>query len=276
MALDGRRIQHTFFVRNLAISPLGGIRIACHLKDSVGVQTPTRILPHFTLVYVLKGGGAYEDETGVRCNVGPGDAILVYPGLEHWYGPAGGGRWDEIYLVFEGPVFDLWRKEQCFDGVKPVVHLHPMEFWVDRIKQAIGENNEGDPSKMIDEAVRVQSLLAEIQHAARDNIEGDIIWLQSAKDALQEASSPLEAAAALGVAYEVFRKKFRKLSGMAPGKYRTALVMEQACHMLAESSGTLKSIAGELGYCDEYHFSKQFRKTIGWSPSEYRARLSVR
>ncbi|MEO0880424.1 MAG: AraC family ligand binding domain-containing protein, partial [Pseudomonadota bacterium] len=164
MIMDSRRTQHTFFVQNLAISPLGGIRIACHLKDSVGVLTPTRILPHFTLVYVLDGGGAYEDETGLRLEVGPGDAILVYPGLEHWYGPGEAGRWDEIYLVFEGPVFDLWRAQSCLDPAKPVIHLQPKEFWIDRIKKAIGENNQGDPVKMLEEAIRLQALLAESQH----------------------------------------------------------------------------------------------------------------
>ncbi|MEO0879052.1 MAG: AraC family transcriptional regulator, partial [Pseudomonadota bacterium] len=109
-----------------------------------------------------------------------------------------------------------------------------------------------------------------------EDFETDIIWLQDAKAALRASATPHDAAGALGVAYEVFRKRFRKLSGMAPGKYRTAVTMEEACRMLSEGPATLKTIATTLGYCDEYHFSKQFRKTIGWSPSEYRARLSSR
>lgn len=265
--------ESTFFVQNFAVSPLGGIRIACFVKNGAGVLTPKRILPHYTLVYVLRGGGTYVDENGAAFDVETGDAILVMPGLEHWYGPDKGERWDELYLVFEGPVFDLWRGEECFNPSQPVISLHPTDYWLDRIKQAIGENNEGDPAKMMSEAVRLQALLTDIQYAARSDVEADIMWLEEAKAALDDKENVHDAASTVGVAYEVFRKKFRRLSGMPPGKYRTAILMERACDLLAEKSLTLRDIANELGYCDEYHFSKQFSKTIGWSPREYRARM---
>ncbi len=265
--------ESTFFVRNMAVSPIGGVRIACFVKNGAGVLTPKRVLPHFTLVFVLRGGGRYEDETGLELSVNPGDAIVVLPGVEHWYGPPRGETWDELYLVFEGSVFDLWRQEGCFDTSKPVIPLHPTDYWLDRIKQTIGDSNEGDPIKMMAEAMRMQSLLMDIQHAARDDIEADIKWLEHAKDALDAEETVHGAARAMDVAYEVFRKKFRKLSGMPPGKYRTAIMMERACDLLADRGLTLRDIAEELGYCDEYHFSKQFSKTIGWSPREYRARM---
>jgi len=268
--------ESTFFARNIAVSPLGGIRIACFVKNGSGVLTPKRSLPHYTLVYVLRGGGAYRDANGVECSVNTGDAILVLPDLEHWYGPVNGESWDELYLVFEGPVFDLWRKQGCFDSTSPVISLHPSDFWIDHIKQAIGENHHDSPDKMMLEAIRMQNLLADIMHAAREDIEVDIIWLEKAKKALQNGETVHDAAAITSMKYEVFRKKFRKLSGISPGKFRTAVIMEQACELLGDESLTLRKIAVRLGYCDEYHFSKQFSKTVGWSPREYRARISSR
>ena len=65
----------------------------------------------------------------------------------------------------------------------------------------------------------MQSLLMDIQHAARANIEADIAWLESAKEALTSYDDVRAAANHMGVAYEVFRKKFRKLSGMPPGNF---------------------------------------------------------
>lgn len=267
--------ENKIFVRNLSVSPIGGIRIACFVKNGAGVLERQRVLPHFTLVYVLRGGGHYEDETGAFFDVETGDAILVMPGQRHWYGPRKGERWDELYLVFEGPVFDLWRTTGCFEDMDPVIPLRPSDYWVDRIKAASGENNGGNPSKTMAEVVRMQALLADIRAAAKSDAKADIVWLAAAKAALKKMGSPHDASKNMGLAYEVFRKRFRKLAGIPPGKYRTAHLMEEACDYLTNSTFTLKEIAFQLGYCDEYHFSKQFSKTIGWSPREYRARTSA-
>jgi len=265
--------ESNFFARNVTVSPLGGIRIACFVKNGSGVLTPRRVLSHFTLVYVLQGEGSYQDENGLALHVKPGDAIVILPGMEHWYGPPKGAVWDELFLVFEGPIFDLWRAKGCFDGSKPVIPLHPADYWLDQIKQAIGEQGARDPAKMMAEAVRMQQLLVDIQNAARTDVQADIEWLQSAKSALETEKDVHEAATVLSMSYELFRKKFRKLSGVAPGKYRSGVLMEQACDMLSDRSLTLRQIASRLGYCDEYHFSKQFSKIVGWSPREYRTRI---
>ncbi|MFC4990632.1 hypothetical protein [Rubritalea tangerina] len=36
--------------------------------------------------------------------------ICINPEVGHLYGTEGGGLWEEFYLVFNGPVFDLLRK----------------------------------------------------------------------------------------------------------------------------------------------------------------------
>ena len=266
--------ESRFFKRNLLIAPIGGIRIACFVRNGKGVLTPRRSLPHYTLVYVTRGGGHYRDETGFECEVKAGDAILVFPGREHWYGPPPGGQWDEFYLVFEGPVFDMWRDTACFDAAKPVITLNPMEFWRDRIMQVIGGGPAESPDELLREAVRVQGLLADVQKAAHEDIEGDLLWMERAKAALVQTLEPKDAAVIVGQSYEAFRKKFKRLAGVSPGKYATGLLMEQACELLTEGDFLMREIAERLGYCDEYHFSRQFSKTIGWSPSEYRARLA--
>ncbi|MEM8489996.1 MAG: AraC family transcriptional regulator [Pseudomonadota bacterium] len=268
--------ESTFFVQNLSISPIGGIRIACFVKNGAGVLTPRRTLPHYTLVYVLRGGGRYFDENDVARKVRPGDAILVLPGIEHWYGPPRGERWDELYLVFEGPVFDLWRDNDCLSSNSPVFPLRPTEYWLERIKRAIGASHNGDPKKMLGDALRMQGLLADIGSTARSEVSTELLWLEQARLALRNSLSVQDAAGAMGMTYEAFRKKFRKLSGQPPGRYKTEVAMEQACEMLSTSNVTLKHIANNLGYCDEYHFSKQFSKAVGWSPSEYRARIGKR
>ncbi|WP_379551989.1 helix-turn-helix domain-containing protein [Erythrobacter sp. W53] len=265
--------QEKIYKQNLQLSPLGGIRIACFLKDGIGVLSSKRVLPHYTLVYVVRGQGSYRDANGVSRKVTAGDAILVFPGLEHWYGPAKGDTWDEFYLVFEGPVFDMWRDSGCFDRNKPVINLNPMDFWRERILSLIGSGQARTEEDYLREAIRVQELLAEIQEAGRRDLEKDIRWLADAKAALETHADAKDAASAMRERYEAFRKKFRRLSGVSPGKYRSSLIMERACDLLAHDNLKMREIAAQLGFCDEYHFSRQFSKKVGWSPSEFRARI---
>ena len=268
--------EEKIYKRNLQVSPIGGIRIACFLHNGVGVLTNQRILPHYTLVYVTRGFGSYRDSNGVDAKVTSGDAILVLPGVEHWYGPPRDESWDEFYLVFEGPVFDMWRVSGCFDPNNPVVSLNPQDFWRDRILSVISGGQAKDEDELLREAIRVQELLADIQKASHRDVEREIRWLEDAKSALGNSTDAWAAAAQLHENYEAFRKKFRRLAGISPKKFQTSLVMEQACEMLEREGILMRDIADELGFCDEYHFSRQFSKTIGWSPSEYRARTRLK
>lgn len=65
-------------------------------------------------------------------------------------------------------------------------------------------------------------------------------------------------------------KIFTKNLHCAPMDYYIQLKMQQACRYLAHSNQKIKLIAQELGYEDQYYFSRLFSKTIGKSPSEYR------
>ncbi|MEM7703735.1 MAG: AraC family transcriptional regulator [Pseudomonadota bacterium] len=265
--------EEKVYKQNLHLSPIGGIKLACFLNKGVGVLTARRTLPNFTLVYVTRGHGSYSDERGVHLPVNAGDAILIFPGVEHWYGPPAGESWDEFYLVFEGPVFDLWKSSGCLDPNRPVITLKPMDFWRDRILGLIGGSAAQSESELVRETIRLQELLADIAQAGAEDMGNDIIWLEQAKAAIAATMDVHRAAERMEQSYEAFRKRFRKLAGRSPGKYRTGLLMEKACQMLSEPGVLLREISDELGYCDEYHFSRQFSKTVGWSPSEYRSRI---
>ena len=50
--------------------------------------------------------------------------------------------------------------------------------------------------------------------------------------------------------------------------------LNRARYLLSgEPAVKLRTIASELGFCDEFHFSKAFKRAYGISPSEYRRSL---
>lgn len=67
-----------------------------------------------------------------------------------------------------------------------------------------------------------------------------------------------------------FSSLFRKGTGMSPIDYFIHLKMQRACQLLYAHDTMIKTVAMDLGYDDQYYFSRIFKKYIGMSPEQYR------
>lgn len=63
---------------------------------------------------------------------------------------------------------------------------------------------------------------------------------------------------------------FRSRMKYSPIHLFTSLKMQRACQLLMDGQQKIKTIAHELGYDDQYHFSRVFKNTIGVSPKNFR------
>ena len=259
-------------IQNSVPSVLGGISLAGVVRGGEGVPVPNRILHRYSLVYVFQGSGFYTDDTIRDHPVNPGDIIQIAPNTRHDYGPKVGRDWHEVYIIFEGPIFDTWYEQNCFELAHPVTNLKPIDYWRDRFLSTIGEPYQRGQLGGIAEVLRLQQLLLDIHKALHDETNDDDSWIEAAKNALAQATSSQAAAQHLGMSYESFRKRFRKTYGVPPARYHANLQMEQACDLLASTTFSIKEISRRLDYCDEFHFSKRFSQIVGCSPSTYRSR----
>ena len=260
-----------------SFSTIGGIKLAGTIRSSHGVGRPEkRDLGSYALVYLLAGSGEYQDSAGLCQRVRGGDLIWLFPGLAHSYGPEANERWEEIYLVFDGPFADLWREQKILNPDRPIWRLEPMDFWYGRLKTVALASVSTGWEDEFHQLTQFQGLVADMLLASRDATENvaDRQWLTPACGYLQTAgpSSPSleEVARMVGLSYESFRKKFARQMGVAPAKYRQARVIERACGLLMQRSLSHKKIAEQLGFCDEFHFSKTFRQFKGFSPHVFR------
>ncbi|MCD8739993.1 AraC family transcriptional regulator [Mucilaginibacter roseus] len=64
---------------------------------------------------------------------------------------------------------------------------------------------------------------------------------------------------------------FRKATGMPPIDYFINLKMQKACQLLFSEEIRIKTVASNLGYEDQYYFSRLFKKFMGMSPEQYRS-----
>jgi len=258
-------------IHNTELSPLGGISLAGTSIQGVGVREKERILHSYSLVYLFAGSGRYKDETGIDVAINPGDLIKIHPDVSHWYGPNEGEAWDEVFIIFEGEIFDLWYKQKCFDLSQKVINLTPVEYWRDRFFKACGTDRNDDPNDSMGSVVKLQQILADVHRASEVDSLNDKNWLEHAKSVLAKEHDSHIAAESIGMNYETFRKKFKKYYGLPPQQYIIHRTMGIAREMLKEESSPIHEISSQLGYCDEFHFSKQFAKVVGCSPSAYRS-----
>ena len=206
------------------------------------------------------------DARGVRHPITRGSVTLVSPGTAHWYGTIPGSRWSELFVVFEGPIFDL---------------LADTGVLVDRLPRLAASL---PPPSVLRAVVRS----AGTDRAASDRrllaLAGWLTDLRAAdlsEDAMQRAALELandltvqidlhELAERYGSSYDTFRRRFSSALGLAPAAYRNAARMAAAAQLLSLTDLGLRDIAHRLGYGDEFHFSKRFREHHRTPPSHYR------
>lgn len=252
---------------------MGAVTLAGQSQANHGIApTGMRVLGSYALVYVVAGRCEFGDDRGLRRTLGAGDAFLLFPDVAHFYDPGDGAPWDDLWLVFNGPPFDAWRAAGLLDPADPVWHVEPVAHWRQRVAEVL--TGLTGPAASLIEVTRLLTLLAEMRVARRSDAAAEPEpWLDAACRRLEtEDVSDWEAlAGAHGQTYEQFRKKFCAAMGLPPAQYRLARRIDRAALRLREDDVPLRVVAEELGFCDEFHFSKLFKRRTGLAPTAYRA-----
>lgn len=272
------------WLQNPLRTPVGEIELAGLLSNVAGIDPASmRILRRFTLVLMLEGQGYYRDARGANYELQPGDVVLVFPEIPHAYGPVRGGEWTQIYVVFDGPQFQLWRAQGLLAPERPVLRLGSPDYWRRRLQEAVkgeAQHGAGAPLRALG---RFLQILTEMVATDAENVRqaGRDAWLEKSLRLLGDRGTsgwmtPQQAAGQVGLNYENFRKRFVQLTGESPGRYQKRRRLEWACAAIYHGESSLKEIADTLGFCDVFHFSKAFKAEIGFTPSDYRRRVRGR
>lgn len=72
------------------------------------------------------------------------------------------------------------------------------------------------------------------------------------------------------IAYDSFRRKFKKLYGMSPTNFIITQRLAKASDMLIKTNLSCTEIAYECGFSDSAQFSKLFKRQFGVSPKQFK------
>lgn len=280
-------VDHTIKTRLLlrpVKSALGTIRLGGVNQGGFGVGRPPgprRTLNCFGIVYIMNGSGVYADTAIRSMKLGKGDLIVFFPGRSHQCGTRPDEHWDELWFEFEGPAFDLMRETRLLDPKRPVHHTENCDHWFRRFFQIIPPlhlRQKTPPQVVVSRFVSVLTEILANSDAPDETPEQQEDWINVACEKLTAhendgGQQPVEAARALGLSYETFRKKFRAAIGFSPGRFHLDSRIDRAAALLHQGRLTIKEIAAQLEFCDEFYFSRCFKRRFGQSPRAFRQRV---
>jgi AraC-like DNA-binding protein len=233
-----------------------------------------RVDGRYACVLLIEGHGRFQDDHARDRVVEPGDMLLLLPDVGHRYGPEAGAHWRELYVVFDGPVFNQWYDGGLLDAARPIVHVAPVDRWQARLGQVV-DPNATTALDAAAEVCRMQHLLAEALRSRTTNAAAP--WAKQAERLIESTiPGPVDWAAiadAMHVSVSTFRRRFVEHFGMPPGRYRNRLLIDHACSLMHRTDLPDKQIALELGFCDPHYFSRCFKQILNQSPRQYRQSL---
>jgi transcriptional regulator GlxA family with amidase domain len=69
-----------------------------------------------------------------------------------------------------------------------------------------------------------------------------------------------------------FTREFQRRTSMTPMTYVRKIRLEKASNAISQTDLPLREIAHDVGFRDEFEFSRVFRRVMGYAPSALRAR----
>lgn len=263
--------QHPLLT-NLWLTDTGNFKRAKgHVWERNQAEVETNLI-----IYCLQGKGWF-DGGGANWEVRPGDVIIARAGIAHSYGADTDDPWTIQWAHFDGKevpqlltLVDLPAMGGVIsvgyqDSISTVFndmlitlhagfsqqHLLVATACLRYILSRIALTRSQSPSSRAGLAVeRVINLM-------RRNISKRYRLDQLASHAKMPRST--------------FIRIFRQKTGYPPVEYFLRLKVQRACELLETTDLSIGQISRQLGYEDQYYFSRLFKKFMHLSPQNYRA-----
>ncbi|GHV69484.1 hypothetical protein AGMMS49928_11960 [Spirochaetia bacterium] len=236
---------------------------------------PSRILDFHDIFYMVEGKWSVllKDE---RIELRQGDVVLLPAGLHHFGDDYCRANTRTIFIHFktkkgDGP-WDIKKENRSL----PVLsHTHPDSGRVFSLFQEMAKTSR---SHLPHRDFRCSALLNQIiielsDHYTRSGNKHDKVILELLNlfmDHPEKFFSIEELAAGAGLSRKSLTLRFRAETGLSVHQYQMNSKLDQiATSIRTNSWSSLKNLAYNFGFYDEYHLSSAFKKKFGISPGKY-------
>jgi AraC-like DNA-binding protein len=242
-------------------------RSYCGKKYRISRQKDT---PLCCLLYVVKGKGVLESPQGVFFPT-QGDVMIIHANAPTCYYTDADDLWELMWFNFTGELIHSLLNCYGLDNIwyLPDCHVQSeFQIGLDMLKSLADE----EISEIAVFALRlVQSLAAHAFKEDKSIISSESWALKNFIDANYTGKISLdEMAASVRKSKSQTVRLFKRDWGITPYQYLLDCKLQAAKIYLTGSNKSIKEIAFELGFNDEFHLSSLFKKRTGISPINYR------
>lgn len=172
---------------------------------------------------------------------------------------------------------ELFEGVDIFSRFERILEF-PDPLWHDQAMKAFEEKNELISALLIRGAVSgfASAVIGTFTAAEWDEVNMPAVFQQELdyiRSRPPAAVTVEELAELRGVSRETFSRNFTRITGIPPKKLLNTILFNRSCRLLLNSGKTIREAAFELGFTNEYYFSRFFRKHAGMAPGEYRRRF---
>ncbi|MBR4750043.1 MAG: helix-turn-helix transcriptional regulator [Abditibacteriota bacterium] len=243
----------------------------CYFKTPAG--HPDRILPFHCLAYIEKGemGIGQEDESFL---VRENQLLILQSALHHYPVSSCAPGTKTIYVHFYPVAGDLVSARQTKGFLPSLVDCSQSP----RIKTIFDDITFFAVTPCLNKNVILSSLcrllLSCLYEVVYPTPTSDPVVLAAVSDIMRSPGRFLteeELADIAGVSVRTLRKHFTACFGMTPRAWQMEQkLMDISSTLLSHTNITLRELADNYGFCDEFYLSRCFKARFGTSPGRFR------
>ncbi|MBO4547936.1 MAG: AraC family transcriptional regulator, partial [Abditibacteriota bacterium] len=243
----------------------------CYFKTPAA--HPDRILPFFVLAYMEKGEWAIGQD-GETLSVREDDAFIYYPGLRHYPVSFCSPGTRTLYVHMLPVPGDRAEPGQTEGSLPSIVDCSRSP----RVKQLFEDIIYYAATPVNNKNVILSSLcrllLCSLVEVVYPTPASDPVVLSAVSDIMRSPDKFLseeELADIAGVSVRTLRKRFVACFGQTPRAWQMdRKLMDISSVLLSHTNITLRELAENYGFCDEFYLSRCFRERFGMPPGQFR------
>jgi AraC family transcriptional regulator, arabinose operon regulatory protein len=233
----------------------------------------------YILIYCVGGKG--EISLNKSVHVVPADHFFIIPaGMAHAYHSDEQNPWSIYWIHFSGNKSGIYARFACQPLPIERSKTSRISDRVDLFAEIFRNLDRGFSSETLEYVnLCLPHLLASFTHLSqfrliRESGEKDPV-AQGINFMLENVTKKLkleEIASETSLSASHYSRLFLNRTGHSPIDYFIQLKIQRSCRLLDNPGWMIADVAREMGFDDQFYFSRVFRKVMAMSPAEYRKR----